>query len=36
VRFFTLGVDYRKDQNPTFGKRSKVTSGAAFVAGGEK
>jgi hypothetical protein len=21
VRYFTLGVDYRKDKNPTFGKR---------------
>jgi hypothetical protein len=22
IRYFTLGVDYRKDKNPTFGKRS--------------
>lgn len=22
IRFFTLGVDYRRDKNPTFGKRA--------------
>ena len=28
VRFFTLGVDYRRDRNPTF-KRQQNTAGAA-------
>ena len=24
VRFFTLGVDFRKDKNPTFGKHAQA------------
>ena len=27
VRFFTLGVDYRRDRNPTFKKRSAPPEG---------